>query len=133
MVSTEEGQKELGNILSNNKVGKIIKGQNENIDFEDPNIIYVPFEPANLIKDHNHKKKIDGVLYDVEEKDIDKDGYVNILGKNFVQENKNKVNLIINGKEENLCHKYKLNKGINTIKFIFKEEINNYIKRLGCK
>ena len=151
LASSEEGKKQLEKILVNNQIGKIINGQNENIieqiedymkneigiqikctkpeekiDFEAQNIIFIPFEPTNLIKEHNHKNKIDGVLYDVEEKDIDKDGYVNILGIKFGEENRNKINLIINGKEENLCHKYKLNKGVNTIKFIFKEEITNY-------
>ena len=151
LASTEQGIKKLEKIMVTNQIGKLINGPNDNTneqfedymkdeigveikcekpdlntDFEDPNIIFVPFEPTNLIKKHVNNNTVDGVLYNVEEKDIDEDGYVNILGKNFVEENNNKVSLIINGKEENLCYKYKLNKGENTIKFIFKEEIKNY-------
>ena len=151
MVSNPEGQKKLEKIF-NNPFGKEIYGFFDNIhhqfeDFikeqfgieikcekpdlktvsEDNNdIVFINYEPENHIKKHIPKNKKVGIIYNVNEEDIDEDGYVNILGKNFVEVNNNKVSLVINGKEENLCHKYKLNKGINSIEFIFKEKIQNY-------
>ena len=76
-------------------------------DFEVQNIVFVLFEPINLIKNHVNNNKIVGVLYNVEEKDIGEDGYVNILGVNFVKENNNnKVGLFICEKIGKLYYKY---------------------------
>ena len=82
------------------------------------------------------------IIYDVNEKYIDKDGYVSIFGKNdnqkgsdFVKENKNKIKIIINNKEKPLEYTYKLKKGYN--KIIIKLNDDNDIYNLeymfsGC-
>lgn len=112
------------------KAGIIIKVEYpKNIVYGDP--VIEEFHPENQIKpkeknDKNDIIELDEVIYNVEEKDIDKEGYVNILGKEFIKVNDNKISLIINGKEEKLCQKYKLKKGNNKIKFIFKEAITNF-------
>ena len=77
------------------------------------------------------KKEEDCIIYNVKEEDIDSDGNVQIIGENkftddFVKINKNKVSLIINGEQVELCYKYKLQLGENKIKFVFKEEIKSY-------
>ena len=110
----------------NNKVDIQIKVEkpNKNMDFGQDKVL-IEFNPENQ-KKFNNNISIDELIYNVEEKDIDKEGYVIIIGENFCKENNDKVDLIINGKKENLCHKYKLQKGINKIKIIFKKDIQNY-------
>ena len=80
--------------------------------------------------DEEELEDLDEVIYKVEESDIDKEGLVRIIGENkkgddFLKLNKDKVYLIINGKKENLCYKYKLPKGENKIKFVFSEGVTN--------
>lgn len=113
------------------KTGISINVEKPNVNIEYGNPVKEEFHPENQnkVKDEKDKKEIielDEVIYNVEEKDIDNEGYVNILGKEFIKINNNKISLIINGKEENICHKYKLKKGKNKIKFIFKEAITNF-------
>ena len=105
----------------NNKVHIKIKAEkpNKNMDFGQDKVL-IEFDPENQKKYHDNIPK-DELIYNVEEKDIDKEGYVIIIGENFCKENNDNVELIINGKKENLCHKYKLQKGINKIKIIFKK------------
>ena len=74
------------------------------------------------------------ILYDVKEEDIDENHYVQIFGRHsednetdFVQENKEKIKIIINNEEKALGYKYKLEKGEN--KLIFK--LNSYINNLS--
>ena len=55
----------------------------------------------------------------------EKEDTVNIFGFNFVKNNKNNIDLIINGKENNLVGKYLLKKGENNIKLIIKNKITN--------
>ena len=62
--------------------------------------------------------KIINLIYYIEE-----DGINNIFGEKFVENNKNKIELIINGKENDLIEKYKLNKGDNNIKIIIKNKL----------
>ena len=71
------------------------------------------------------------LIYDVKKEDIDENGEVQILGEHiqgedFVKLNKDKSFLIINGKKEELCYKYKLKEGINRIEIVFKENVTNY-------
>ena len=71
------------------------------------------------------------LIYDVKKEDIDENGEVQILGEHkagedFVKLNKDKSYLIINGKKEELCYKYKLKEGINRIEIVFKENVTNY-------
>ena len=53
----------------------------------------------------------------------DKEGEENIFGVKFVNNNKNNIELIINGNKNNLIEKYKLRKGGNNIKIIIKNKI----------
>ena len=71
------------------------------------------------------------LIYYVKKKDIDENGEVQILGEHingedFVKLNKDKSYLIINGKIEKLCYKYKLKEGINRIEIVFKETVTNF-------
>ena len=52
-------------------------------------------------------------------------GIHNIFGDNFVINNKNKIDLVINGIKKPLIKKYILNKGTNNIKVILKYKLNN--------
>ena len=52
-------------------------------------------------------------------------GIQNIFGKKFVENNKNNVELIINGKKYSLMDKFRLVKGDNHIKLIIINEITN--------
>ena len=95
------------------------------------------FKIENQLKFHflierskNIENILDEVIYDVDDNDFDESGYIRIIGENekgndFLKMNKEKAYLIINGKKEKLCYKYKLNKGQNTIKFVFEEEPTN--------
>ena len=49
----------------------------------------------------------------------------NIFGKQFVENNKNNIELIINGEKTKLVKKYKLKKGLNNIQIIIKNKLNN--------
>jgi len=49
----------------------------------------------------------------------------NIFGYNFVENNKNNIELEINGEKSKLVERYKLKKGINNIKMIIKNKLTN--------
>ena len=55
----------------------------------------------------------------------DKEGKENIFGDKFVENNKNNIELIINGINNNLIKEYILEKGENNIKIIIKNKIVN--------
>ena len=48
----------------------------------------------------------------------------NIFGTDFVERNKDNIDLIIEGRRINLIERYKLKKGENNIKMIIKKEIS---------
>ena len=109
---------------------------NINATYEDEkDIVVETFKEVNQIKfqinEHENIENIlDEVIYDVKDTDFDELGYIRIIGESknendFLKLNKEKAYLIINGKKENLCYKYKLNKGKNKIKFVFREEPTN--------
>ena len=52
-------------------------------------------------------------------------GYQQIFGESFVKENKENMELIINGEKIDLIDKYKLEKGENNIALIIKKKITN--------
>ena len=54
-----------------------------------------------------------------------KDGNENIFGKKFVENNKNNIELVINGIKSELVEKYELKKGKNNIEILIKNKINN--------
>ena len=55
----------------------------------------------------------------------DKEGEEDIFGDKFVKNNKNNIELIINGKKNDLINKYKLQKGENSIKIVINNKITN--------
>ena len=131
----------FNNIINDyNKYIKTAYSIDINADIPDIHKKYTPENKHVSIKfDTNEKKNIivqksqittNKIIYNVTEKDIDKEGFVKILGENikgddFVKLNKNKVDLEINGIPTELCYKYKLKKGINEISFYFKENVDN--------
>ena len=56
---------------------------------------------------------------------VENDGEKNIFGKEFVDNNKDKIELIINGKESSLVAKTHLKQGENNIKIIIKNKLTN--------
>ena len=50
---------------------------------------------------------------------------IKILGEEFVKNNKNNIELIINGKKSELLYNYKLKFGENKIQIIIKNKIKN--------
>ena len=64
----------------------------------------------------------------------DKESEKDIFGKKFVENNKNNIELIINGNKNELINKYKLAKGENNIKIIIKKKITNLENMFdGCE
>lgn len=70
-------------------------------------------------KNNNNKDEIN-LIYFTEEEDL-----YNIFGNRFVNNNKNNISLIINGKESNLVEESFLIKGENKIELIIKNKITN--------
>ena len=117
-------EKEELTLLTNNEKG-INKPVEEKNDLPNPLKKTIGEEnKANLINQGINEILIknDSFIYYVDEDHIDKKGYINILGENFV--NNNKGSLIINDdiKLDYLVSKYKLKIGINKIIL----NINNY-------
>ena len=78
------------------------------------------------------KEKIDELEENILQKDginliyeTEKEGNYNIFGEKFVENNKNNIELNINGNKSELVNKYKLKKGNNEIKMIIKNKITN--------
>jgi len=69
---------------------------------------------------HNKFKNEINLIYKA-----DKEGEEDIFGDKFVKNNKNNIELIINGNKNDLINKYKLQKGENSIKMIIKNKITN--------
>ena len=81
----------------------------------------------NAIDEFNNYYNIEyrneiNLIYNKNEEDKDE---IRIFGKKFVENNKNNIELIINGKENNLIEKYKLKKGDNNIKIKIKNKLIN--------
>ena len=83
----------------------------------------------NLVKNTELKNDNNDItlIYFTEE-----EGVENIFGKNFVKNNKNNIDIIINGNKNNLVHKYKLKKGENKITLIIKEKLTNLSYMFNC-
>ena len=135
-------------ILSNNAFGKefvesgfvdkskIEKKTNKNLIDEVNKFDKSFIENKQKIINNKYNEQIEKelnkeLIYDVKKEDIDGNGEVQILGEHkegedFVKLNKDKSFLIINGKKEKLCYKYKLKEGINRIEIVFKENVTNY-------
>ena len=52
-------------------------------------------------------------------------GVYNIFGKNFVENNKDNIELVINDKNSKLISQYQLKEGVNKIKLVMKKRLNN--------
>ena len=63
----------------------------------------------------NKYKKVINLLYYLEQ-----NGKWHIFGEKFVENNKNKIELVINGKKNELVNDYELKKGENNIQLIIK-------------
>ena len=78
---------------------------------------------------NKYNKKEINIIYKA-----DKEGKENIFGKQFVENNKNNIELIINENKYHLISKYKLKKGENNLKIIIKNKITNLEYMFyGCK
>ena len=76
-------------------------------------------EELNFINDIlKNKGYIINLIYECEE-----EGNQNIFGEKFIENNKNNLDLIINGKKTNLISQYKLKKGENNIKLKLKKKL----------
>ena len=115
----------------------IAKKPNLNTEYsKEGNIVKVKFLEINYqrldsISRNINIEEIEEVIYKINEEDIKK-GYIRILGENkkgddFLKINKDKAYLIINGKKEDLCYTYKIDKGKNEfkIKFVFTKKITD--------
>ena len=114
--------KEINN-KQNEKINELIKineNQDNKINNLETNYNNLK-EELKLINDIIYKKgNVINLIYECEY-----EGNHNIFGKQFVENNKNNIDLIINGKKNNLTSKYKLKKGENNIKLIIKNKITN--------
>jgi len=74
----------------------------------------------NIINNNNEYRNIINLIYE-------KIDFVsnNILGSKFVKNNKDNIQLIINGKEEKLCEYYELKDGLNNIRLIILKTLKN--------
>ena len=115
---------------------KIEKNTNKNLVEKYNNFDKLFVENKLNIINNNYseqiKKKLNkDLIYFVKKQDIDANGEVQILGEHlngedFVKLNKDKSYLIINGKKEQLCYKYKLKEGINRVEIVLDENVTNF-------
>ena len=72
---------------------------------------------VNLFNRYNNKNEIN-IIYETDE-----EGNNNIFGDKFVKNNKNNIELIINGNKNDLIKCYDLKRGVNKIKIIMKKKL----------
>jgi len=77
------------------------------------------YELDNIVNKDKYKNEIN-LIYNTKAS-----GYYNIFGTEFIENNKNNIELNINGKKSKLVSRYKLNKGNNNIKMIIKNKIKD--------
>ena len=104
------GNEEFDDLLRKLLEKDVIKRINWNEYFNHP-----------FFKEKKEKKNIINLIYEK------KSGIFgnNIFGKKFVENNKNNIELIINGIKSKLASEYELNEGINNIEMIIKNKIKN--------
>lgn len=113
---------------NNNKLINLIKHLSSNNMPSINNLSNVIFEELDFLEqslDEMNNKKIEkkneiNLVYFTEN-----EGAENIFGKNFVERNKNNIELIINGKLTALTNIYPLQKGENIIKMNIKNKLTN--------
>ena len=95
---------------------------------------YISINHTNLNKENNinisnknfNREKIDGnknkinLIYIAKSK-----GLYNILGKKFIESNKNNIDISINGKKNKLVEKFELKEGKNIITIVIKNKLIN--------
>ena len=81
---------------------------------------YINKVKKGIKKDENIQKKEINLKYIAK-----KEGNENIFGKTFVENNKNNINLMINGKKSPLVENYYLKKGENNITICMKNKLTN--------
>ena len=77
---------------------------------------YMKYAINELNKKYEKYKKEINIKYETEKEDIQ-----NIFGEKFVENNKNNIEIEINGKKSKLKERYKLIKAVNNIKMIIKK------------
>jgi len=114
---------EFNNFYNNKSNNKENKKENNNSDnnksINKENIKEINNSGNNKSKNKEYKNEIN-LIYKV-----DKEGEENIFGDQFVYNNKNNIELLINGSKKGLIKRYKLKKGENNIKIIIKNKITN--------
>ena len=124
------GDKDIALINKIDKLGnKIIKIENEILnDLVKRLLEKDPKKRINWEEYFKHpffkikNKNIINLIYYVNEDEKEEQ---NIFGKEFVKNNKNKIELVINGINNKLIEKYKLKKGKNNIQIIIKNKLMN--------
>jgi len=101
----------------------------QNLEFNYGIFIKFAIDEFNKYNQFNEYKNEINIIYKTE-----KEGEENIFGDKFVENNKNNIELIINGYKSCLINKYKLKAGENNIKIIIKNKIKNLEYMFyGCK
>jgi len=106
--------------LNSYKVIGVHYGSPKNINYNCYYGTYIKYAINKLNKKYEKYKNEINLKYITEE-----ENYENIFGEKFVKNNKNNIELEINGEKNKLKVKYKLVKGINNIKMIIKNKITN--------
>ena len=105
----------IDNKVLNDLVKKLLeKDQNDRINWDE--YFNHPFFETKSTKSTN---TINLIYY------LEKEKQENIFGEEFVKNNIDKIELVINGIKSKLIQKYKLKKGENNIQIIIKNKINN--------
>ena len=123
------GETEFGLLNKINKLGNKNLKKTGNKDLDDLIINLLEKDPIKRInwdEYFNHpffkseyRNEINLIYY------TKKDGINNIFGKKFVENNKNNIELIINGERNKLVKEYKLKRSENNIQIIIKKKITN--------
>ena len=121
------GETEVALLNKINKLGNknLKKTEDEDLDDLIKKLLEKdPIKRINWDEYFNHpffkyKNKINLIYY------VEEDGIYNIFGKKFVENNKINIELIINGKKNELVNTYILKKGKNKIQLIIKNKIKD--------
>ena len=116
----------------NNKLNELIEQFASNLfDPSIDDISIAILEELEFLEEYIEKKEIikkNDIIYLNEinlKYVVEKEGIENIFGENFVINNLNKINLIINGKKSPLVKEYYLKKGENNVKICVKNTLTN--------
>ena len=118
--NTEEGSSGSPIIsLDNFKVIGVHYGGSSNMNIKFNYGTYIKYIIKEFNNKYKYKNEINLTYFTKEE------GEFNIFGNKFVENNRNNIDLIINGIKNNLIEKLYLKKGENDVKFIIKNKITN--------